>query len=203
MQWASFTPLRYLKLIFTVIGWSTSLGKTKPQHCIRNKLCNRLKVILNSCAISLIRIFVSIFYPLENCDCWINGFIEFVAKAYQSTSIPACCSAHFSSNPKRIGPNNISSIFAWAKLTPRTTKGGSPLSSQSNDDDTAKTVATGQSTNVVSEEDSAVVDVSSEPAYHLNLLADTALKESSSGSQAGSRTSWIPLMYRRFKILNI
>ena len=101
-------------------------------------------------------------------------------------------------------PDNISSIFAWSKpTTPRPTKGGSPLSFRSNYDDTTKTVATGRSTNAVSEEDSGAVDVNSEAAYHLNLLAETALKECSSGAQVGIGTSWIPPMYRRFKILNI
>ena len=96
------------------------------------------------------------------------------------------CSAHFSGNLKMVGPNSISSIFAWSKpTTPRTTKGGSPLSFRSNYDDTTKTVATGRSTNVVSE-DSTVVDVNLEAAYHLNLLSDTVLKESSSRTEIHS-----------------
>ena len=39
------------------------------------------------------------------------------------------CSAHFSGNPKRLGPNDIPRIFAWSKpTTPRpTTKGRSTV----------------------------------------------------------------------------
>ena len=38
------------------------------------------------------------------------------------------CSAHFSGNPKRLGPNDIPSIFAWSKrITPRPTKGRSTV----------------------------------------------------------------------------
>ena len=38
------------------------------------------------------------------------------------------CSAHFSGNPKRLGPNDIPSIFAWSKpTTPRPTKGRSTV----------------------------------------------------------------------------
>ena len=98
------------------------------------------------------------------------------------------CSEHFIVNPKRIGTNNIPSIFAWFKrTTPTSTKGGSTLSFPSNDDNTAKIVAIGPSTNQISEEeDSAAIDVSSEPLYHLHLMVDTALKESSLGTQRHS-----------------
>ena len=94
------------------------------------------------------------------------------------------CQAHFRGNPKGVGPNDIPSIFAWSKLTtPRTTKGRSALSFRSNHDDTAENVSTGPNTNLVSEEVSVAADVSSKPGYHLHLLADTALKESSSRTQ--------------------
>ena len=63
---------------------------------------------------------------------------------------------------------------------------GSALSFRTNDYDTAKTVATGPITNQVSVEDSAAVDINSELAYHLHLIPDTVLKESSSGTQKHS-----------------
>ena len=96
-------------------------------------------------------------------------------------------SAHCSGKPKRIGPNDIPRIFAWSKpTTPRPTKGRLTSSFRANDDDTAETVATDPSTNLVSEEDSTEADVSSELAYYLRLLADTALDESPSGTQRHS-----------------
>ena len=181
--------LRHLKISFAVIGWPAFEGKTKPQHCIRNKLRNRLKVILNSCAVSFctncynpgsdIR-FNSL--PLSKPRLLRKWLDRIRCEGIPINKSTRKCNAHFGGNPKRIGPNNIPSIFTWSKpTTPRPTKGESALSFRSNDDDTTKTIATGPSTNLVSEEDSAVVDLSSESAYHLNFLVDTALKKCSSG----------------------
>ena len=82
--------------------------------------------MVNSCAV-----------PLCTNRCKPGSDIRFYFKIWlqriRCESIPVdeytrVCSAHFSGNPKRLGRNDIPSIFAWSKPTmPRPTRGRSTV----------------------------------------------------------------------------